>query len=167
MRALLAAAAAASAAAGGPCAVEQVRLSLGATADRMVVSWATGNESTPAGYSGVVLWGTSPGAMAASPPGDSRNYTINGQASPFLHMAAVGPLAAGQRYVYQVVAAADGPACAPSPLLHFSAPPAVGAHEAYPIRVVGYADMGISHSSNTAAFLTELAAAGGVDLVVQ
>ena len=154
-------------AAAGACAVDQVRLALAATSTSMTVVWATGNVSTPAGYSGVVTYGTSPGALTStSAPGDSRNYTIDSQGSPFLHMATATGLTPGTRYFYQVVAAAGAPACAPSPVLNFTAAPVVGDARAYPIRIASYGDMGISYSKNTAAFLAELAAAGSVDLII-
>jgi hypothetical protein len=167
MRVPLLTLAALSASAAGPCVVDQVRLALAAEPSSMTVVWATGNTSTPAGYVGVVAYGAAPGALTStSAPGDSRNYTIDKQGSPFLHMAALTGLTPGARVYYQIVTAPGSPACAPSAVLNFTATPAVGDARAFPIRVASYGDMGISHSKNTAAFLAELAAAGSVDLIV-
>ena len=127
------------AASAGACAVDQVRLALAATPESMTVVWATGNVSTPPGYSGVVIYGTSPTSLTStSAPGDSRNYTIDKQGSPFLHMAQVTGLTPSSRYYYQIVAAAGSPACAPSAVLNFTSAPAVGDARAYPIRVASY-----------------------------
>lgn len=148
------------------CFVEQIRLSLTQAADgsEMGVSWATPNVSTPAGYRGVVFYGTSPARLTMSTaPGDSRFYTLNGVHSPFLHYTVMTNLVARATYFYSIgPATADCPASA---VFNFTAPPKRGA-SFYPFTVVGYGDMGISYSQNTATLLAARAAAGTIDLVV-
>jgi len=125
-------------AAGQSCVVEQIRLTLTQATDgsEMAVSWATPNMTTPAGYSGVVSYGTSPSSMTMKTlPGDSRFYTLNGVHSPFLHYTVMTGLVPRTTYYYSI-----GPAtkdCPASPTLNFTSPPRSGAAQ-YPLRVVGY-----------------------------
>lgn len=148
-----------------PCVADQIRISLSGATDgtSMGVSWATTNTSTPPGYVGVIAYGPSPTSLRSlSLPADTRNYTMNGVRSPHLHYTKLTGLTPLQRVFYQVQANSG---CIGSGILNFTAPPPTGT-ATYPLGVVGYADMGISHSANTAAFLSDGAVAGDFHLVI-
>ena len=154
-----------------PCVQNQVRLSLTDARDgsKMGVSWATSNSTTPHNYAAVVRYGPASGPGAGrltmtTNVADSRNYSVCGAASPFLHFTTMTGLQAGADYFYSID---GGAACGATAPALFTAPKAVGADPtAYPFTMLAYADMGISNSQFTTAFLAQRVAAGGVDVIV-
>ena len=152
--------------AASQCYVEQIRLALTQATDgsEMGVSWATPNVTTPSDYSGFVTYGTSPsGLTMKTTPGDSRNYTLNGVHSPFLHFAIMTGLTPRTFYYYSIASTSSD--CPASPVFNFTSPPARGT-AVYPLRIAGYGDMGISYSANTATLLASRAASGDIDLCI-
>ncbi len=85
-------------------------------------------------------------------------------ASPFLHFAKMTGLVAGAEYYYSID---GGAACGATPPVLFKAPKAAGvAAGAYPFTMLAYADMGISNSQYTAAFLAQKVASQPVDVII-
>lgn len=147
--------AAATAAAG--VAPEQVRLALTLSTGVMNIHWATNNATTPADYTGVVQWGTTPGVWSSAAPAVSSSYTIWGYQSSYLHNAAMGGLAESTLYCYRVGSARDGW----SPVFNFTTAPPAGTGS-YPVKFIAYGDMGILHSQNTAALTSQMLRSGEV-----
>ena len=85
---------------------------------------------------------------------DSRSYSVCNAQSPFLHFATMTGLVAGQQYYYSID---GGKECGVTPPKLFTAPKVVGAPAAqtYPFTMLAYADMGISNSEYTAAFIAQ------------
>jgi len=130
----------------------------------MLVSWTTAANATPAAYAGVVQYGPTAALGQTSAPAATRNYTLCGLPSPFLHTATMTGLKHGATYFYSIAA----PGCGATAPVLFTAPRAVGAKgTAYPFTVFTYGDMGITHSQDTADFITARVAAGtGPDVIV-
>ena len=146
----------------GQCAATQTRLSLTADATQMGVSWATPNTTTPAGYAGVVHYGTSRDHLdRTSLVADTRTYALCNRSSPSLHYAVMTGLQAGVEYWYSITE----PRCGATPPANFSAVQPIGS-KAYPFTIAVYGDMGISNSQATATFLTARTAAREIDLVL-
>ena len=125
----------------------------------MGVSWATSNATTPATYAAYVIYGNATGPNAGklvytSKVADSRSYSVCNAQSPFLHFATMTGLVAGQQYYYSID---GGKECGVTPPKLFTAPKVVGAPAAqtYPFTMLAYADMGISNSEYTAAFIAQ------------
>jgi hypothetical protein len=136
----------------------------------MGVSWATSNATTPANYAAYVIYGNATGPAAGklvytSKLADSRSYSVCNAQSPFLHFATMTGLVAGQQYYYSIDGGKD---CGVTPPKLFTAPKVVGAPAAqsYPFTMLAYADMGISNSEYTAAFLAQKVASEKIDVIV-
>ena len=110
-------------------------------------------------------YGRSPDALTqTSAVADTRSYSLCKLESPSLHFTTLTGLVPNSEYYYAITA----PQCAASSPLNFTSPRIVGDKAtAYPLRVMGYGDMGITHSQVTADFVTARVAAGsGPDVVL-
>jgi len=138
---------------------EQIRLALGNHWDEMVVSWATSNTTTPAGYAPTVQWGVA--SLSSSAAGQSTNYTAFNIRSPFIHRATMTRLQPLTRYTYRVGSDAGGWSVAAS----FTSGP--GAKDkAYPFTFLAYGDMGISNSEATAALTAAKVGSGEAAFII-
>ena len=145
------------------CTANQVRLSLTHAPQEMAASWATGANSTPPAYAGVIKYGRTPSLLTmVTAVADSRNYTMCNESSPFLHYAIMSGLEDATLYYYTI----SEPRCGATAVFNFTSAPKIGAAAAYPFNVIAYGDMGVTNSQDTASFLTERTAAGMVQLVI-
>ena len=82
-----------------------------------------------------------------------------------LHMATMEGLVPGQDYYYSIDGEKSG--CGSTPPQLFTAPKVVGdASTAYPFTMLAYADMGISNSQYTAAFIADKVSSQKVDVII-